>query len=616
MKIGGGVSVIDSLKLSIIGQSLATLPKSSRIKLYVVGVLQAFIAILDLAGVGIIGLLGALTITGVQSRQPGNRVYSALRYLNIQDLPLQKQAIVLGLLAVFLFVCRTLLTIFFARKTLYFLSVQGAKLGSKLLSNVLSRKLLFLQTRTSQEFLFMITMGANSLTIGILGTFINLIADLSLLLVMAIGLLYINPMIALETILLFVVVAFGVYRILHKKAGTLSEVQYKYSVRGNEKILEVLSSFRETFVRNRTDYYAKENEKIRMKLAYVYAETTFMPNISKYAIETTIVVGAFAICAIQFATQDAVHAIATLSIFLAAGARIAPAVLRVQQGAVLVRSSIGYAAPVLELIEELKGTKELPQSAENIDFDHVNFLPKVVLQNVSLKYPNAADFAIKNIDLDVEAGKVVALVGPSGAGKTSIVDVILGVIDPSSGQVQISGKVPSEAITLWPGALAYVPQDVIISRGTIRENVVIGFPVDESNDDDIWKALEVAELSDFVRSFPTGLDTEVGERGAKISGGQRQRLGIARALFTNPKLLILDEATSALDGETEANIAKSIQRLKGNVTVIMIAHRLSTIRDADLVVYMDRGSIIATGTFEEVRSKVEDFDRQAALMGL
>ena len=206
--------------------------------------------------------------------------------------------------------------------------------------------------------------------------------------------------------------------------------------------------------------------------------------------------------------------------------------------------------------------------------------------------------------------------GPSGAGKTSIVDVILGVIDPSSGQVQISGKAPSEAITQWPGALAYVPQDVIISRGTIRENVAIGFPVDVSNDDAIWKALEVAELSDFVRSFPTGLETEVGERGAKISGGQRQRLGIARALFTNPKLLILDEATSALDGETEANIAKSIQRLKGNVTVVMIAHRLSTIRDADLVVYMDRGSIIATGTFEEVRSNVEDFDRQAALMGL
>jgi len=610
------MSFIDSLKLSIIGQSLATLPKSSRIKLYIVGVLQALIAILDLAGVGIIGLLGALTITGVQSRQPGNRVYSVLSYLNIQDLTLQKQAIVLGLLAVLLFVLRTLLTIFFARKTLYFLSTQGAKLGSKLLSNILSRKLLFLQTRTSQEYLFMITMGANSLTIGILGTFINLIADLSLLVVMTIGLLYINPIIAIQTILLFVVVAFGVYRILHKKAGTLSEVQYKYSVRGNEKILEVLTSFRETFVRNRTDFYSKENERIRMKLAYVYAETTFMPNISKYAIETTIVIGAFAICAFQFATQDAVHAIATLSIFLAAGARIAPAVLRVQQGAVLVRSSIGYASPVLELIEELRGSKDLPLSSEYIDFEHVGFLPKVNLEGVSLKYPGASDFAIKNINLEFESGKVVALVGPSGAGKTSIVDVILGVIDPTTGNVKISGKDPFEAITSWPGALAYVPQDVIISRGTIRENIAIGFPPNNADDDAVWKSLEIAELADFVRSFPTGLDTEVGERGAKISGGQRQRLGIARALFTNPKLLILDEATSALDGETEANIAKSIQRLKGQVTVLMIAHRLSTIRDADLVIYMDKGSVIATGTFDEVRERVKDFDRQANLMGL
>jgi ABC-type multidrug transport system fused ATPase/permease subunit len=156
----------------------------------------------------------------------------------------------------------------------------------------------------------------------------------------------------------------------------------------------------------------------------------------------------------------------------------------------------------------------------------------------------------------------------------------------------------------------------MISDGTIRENVSMGYPRESASDELVWSALAVAQLSEFVSHLPEGLDTPVGERGAKISGGQRQRLGIARAMFTKPKMLVLDEATSALDGQTEADISDAIQNLKGSTTVIMIAHRLSTVRNADLVLYMDSGRIISRGSFEEVRKAVPDFDRQAQLMGL
>jgi ABC-type multidrug transport system fused ATPase/permease subunit len=197
-----------------------------------------------------------------------------------------------------------------------------------------------------------------------------------------------------------------------------------------------------------------------------------------------------------------------------------------------------------------------------------------------------------------------------------MIDVLLGVLNPDEGSVLISGLPPLLAVAKWPGAVSYVPQDVVIATGTIRENVALGYPSEVATDELVNSALRVAHLDKFVSELPNGIDTHVGERGAKISGGQRQRLGIARALFTRPHLLVLDEATSSLDGETEVSITDAIHELRGSTTVVVIAHRLSTVRDADIVIYLSNGSIKAIGTFDEVRKNVPDFDRQAKLMGL
>jgi ABC-type multidrug transport system fused ATPase/permease subunit len=189
-------------------------------------------------------------------------------------------------------------------------------------------------------------------------------------------------------------------------------------------------------------------------------------------------------------------------------------------------------------------------------------------------------------------------------------------LQPDTGNVLISSLPPLQAIAKWPGAISYVPQDVLIAAGTIRENVALGYPAELASDELILSALKIAQLDAFVANLPMGLDTQVGERGAELSGGQRQRLGIARAMFTKPHLLILDEATSSLDGTTEAEISDAISSLRGSTTVIMIAHRLSTVRYADLVVYMCDGRVKATGSFEQVRVSVPDFNQQANVMGL
>ena len=344
----------------------------------------------------------------------------------------------------------------------------------------------------------------------------------------------------------------------------------------------------------------------------------------KYVSEAVLVIGAFALAAVLFATRPVPVAAGSFAIFLATATRIMPSLLRLQSSALNIRSATGSATLAYSLAEDLGDSPDAAQDGEGgresmrqmLQRGYPDFVPSIEMHDVAFTYPGSHGTAIQGISMVVREGQSVALVGRSGAGKSTLADIILGVLPPDAGDVTVGDLRPVAAVRRWPGGIAYVPQDVMLSNDSLRANVALGVPRADIDDEPVWEALRRAHLADWVRQQPDGLDTEIGERGHRLSGGQRQRLGIARALFSRPRLLVLDEATSALDAETEAAITAMLDELEENVTTVIIAHRLSTVRNVDLVVYLDEGRAEAQGTFDEVCSLIPALRRQAALMGL
>ncbi len=602
--------------LRVIRRSLDLLPKSDRQKFAIVILLQFLLGLLDLLGVAIIGIIGALSIAGINSGVPGDRTQQVLEMLNLSNISFQSQVAVLGLGATFFLLARTFFSIFLSRKILSFLSYRGASISSTLVSKLLTQPLLGIRKNNSQETLFALTSGIQNLTMGVLATAINLISDFSLLLLLGLGLFYVDWITAVAALVFFVIVTLLIYYFSSTKSHDLGKINTELGIISAETILEVLNVYRELAVRNRREYYSRRIASDRKNLAGILAKIQFLPNISKYVMESSMVIGGLLLASVQFMLSDAKHAFATLTVFLAAGTRIAPAVMRVQQGLIMLKGAVGSAGPSLRLVAELSDAELSKTSSDVLRTDHSGFNPTLSIENASYTYPGNKVPTLQNLNLNIGAGEAVAIVGPSGAGKTTLIDLILGLLEIKVGDVNISGETPSAAIEKWPGAIAYVPQDVVIINGTILENVALGYDLEDLDPSRIWDALERAQLGDTVRLMPEGLQSLVGERGTKLSGGQRQRLGIARALFTCPRLIIFDEATSSLDGQTEQDISSAIYTLKGEVTLIVIAHRLSTVQSADKVIYLEDGCLRAIGSFDHVRSTVPDFDEQAKLMGL
>ena len=605
------------LRNSGIVRSIFVLNRSDRRKLFLVIALQSIFNVLDLLAIAAIGVVGALSIRGIASQTPGDRVFRILNLLGLENQSFQFQVFLFTIVAMFLFVLRTFLSITFTKRTLRFLSSRSAQLTSTLFSKTLNQPFTNLQMKSEQSMLYSLTNGIAIVTIAILGSLATLISDLTLLALLFFGMILVDPVTAIISLVFFGAIGLLMYILLHKRAKDLGELEFELNVASNQSILESIGSYREIFVLNRRSHYISKVTQLRSKLAKTTSEISFIPYVSKYVLESSVIVGGAIIAGIQFAVNDASRAVATLAIFLAAGTRIGPAVLRVQQGAIQIRGNLAATAPALQLIEDLSSYTPVPEDESVVTRPIQDFSPDIKITQCSFKYPGGNRDAIRDLSLTIGSGEFVVLVGSSGSGKSTLVDLILGILEPHEGQVTISSVSPRTAISQWPGLIGYVPQNVMLLNASIRENLLLGLDGGEAIDENrIWRALELAQLADFVRVLPDGLDSQVGDRGAKLSGGQRQRVGIARAILLEPKLLVLDEATSALDGTTEASISESLSTLRHDVTVIVIAHRLSSVKNAQKVVYLSEGEIEGVGSFDEIRSKIPEFENQVSKMEL
>lgn len=600
--------------------SLRLLDPRGRRLLGMAVLVQMATSLMDLAGVALIGLAGALSITTVAGQPAPARIKGLASTVGLGTLSDGALVAVFAGLATTVLLTKSVLAPFLLTRVYAFLARQEAMVSARLGRELLSRPLTFVQLRSTHESSAALIRGVNAATVIILGQMVVGASELALLGTLAISLLVMNPAVALGAVAFFGAITWALQRKLGARAARFGAERAHADTIASRTVQESLGAYREIVVADRRAFYLDRLDALRFRAARASAGSQLVAMFPKYIFEAALVAGAFALAAVLFATRPTSVAAGTFALFLAAATRVMPSLLRLQSAALMIRSASGPASYTFALAEDLGDTRTrhpddrdpAPQAPQR---RHPDFVPRVDLHGVSFTYPASADPAIRDVTMTIGEGRCAALVGRSGAGKSTLADLILGVLHPDAGSVTVAGLPAEEALRRWPGAVAYVPQEVMLVEDTVRANVALALPPELVDDELVWEALELAHLGDFVRTKPGGLDEPIGERGLRLSGGQRQRLGIARALFTRPRLLVLDEATSALDAETERAITAILADLD-DVTMVIIAHRLSTVRHADLVAYLEDGTISATGTFDEVCSRVGSLRQQAELMGL
>ncbi len=603
--------------------SLELLSKRDRIVIMLLIGVQFALALIDFVGVILIGLVAALSASAISGQVP-SQVSGVIDRIGLGDLDVITLAVILAAIAGLLFITKSILSFLMMRRSYRFLANRQAIVSGKLVSLLLARSILQVQKRSSQETAFALTSGANAATIGVLGSGITVAAEIAVIVVVLVAMTSVDVFVAIFSVALFAVIAVALHRLLATWASKLGQASSNAEIASAVAIQESLRTYREVIVTGRRGFYVDRFQQLRWQAASVQVDLQIMNQVPKYVFEIVLIVGAAALSVFQFYSNDVVTAVSVIAVFLVATSRISPALLRLQAAILNIRSAEGTATATYSLARELLDADDVrpldPEVIKRIELrsldSHADFDAAVSIHDVTLVYPEVARPAINHVSFSISKGSSVALVGATGAGKSTLADLILGVLSPQTGHVNISGLPAFEAISRWPGALAYVPQEIAVINDTIRSNVAAGLPTELISDERVWEALDRAQLGGYLRTQRKGLDSMIGEHGVKLSGGQRQRLGLARALYTRPKLLVLDEATSALDAETELAVSKALESLEGDVTLIIIAHRLATIRHCDQVAYLQDGNLLALGTFEEVRQQVPNFDRQAQLLGL
>ena len=590
---------------------LSTLPSADRAKLILLAAARVLANGFDILGLAGIALL-ATSFSTLASGQAG--IAPVTLPVFGQIVLSESQAVLVALVIVGLFVLKSFFSVWLGLLT----NLTLAKLEGHYV-RILTRQ--FFSQGSSEEGTQNETVSRfqNNIlvaTSGIqtyLNSIISLLTESTFLFVMLSAFLIVNPIVAASLFVYMTVILFLLSRLVNYRVRRNSRLGFSGSETSLNTSRELFSVRREVELAGRLDEWLQRILEGKMQAANSSAINGVLAGLPRHVIETSLLLGIFAFLGGVVIFSDLPSQAVTIGVFLAGGLRLVASILPIQAA---TQSMIGSAAVAQNAFGKIiLAQNQSPKLVTHDELDLTDFSPTLEFSSVSFGFKNSDVETLSGVSFRVEAKSKSAIVGPSGAGKTTAFEIATGFRVPASGMVRIGGMEPRRLSSQQPGLIGIVPQRPHLISGTLAENIALS----TSSSIDVEKVrtcLELAGLSHFIINGKLNLDSKISPDFGEFSGGEIQRLGLARALYRDPKILFLDEATSALDAETESKVNQTLDKLRGNMTIVLIAHRLSTVMNADNIIYLDKGKVVAQGTFQELKAKVPDFAKAVELMDL
>ena len=558
--------------------------------------LRALTAIFDLAGILAIGFLATSMALFVTQGENENRLVQIgsinIPAFSIESLP----SITLMILGLFIF--KAITSIWLTYRLANFLAKIEARAARTIAQKAFGQGLEATRANSLDETIFAVQIGSPSAFNGLLNSVGSLVAEGFLFVLVILSFAIVNPSVAIITIVYFGVIGFLIQifigRLMQKTGSRIAE----NTIQANSNLSDLGDVMRETSILGRQDYYFNLIYKSRLKTAGNNATQFVLQGMPRYIVETALIVALALFTLFQILEGDLSSSAVTLGIFLSGGLRLTASLLPLQSALLTIKQSIPPANRAFQIL--YKTNNRAPYDSRMMQTGEFEAPLDVFVEDVDFSFKGMDTNTLSQVSLEIPSGKQAAFIGLSGAGKSTLADLLLGLLEPTRGKILIGQMNPVDLIQYQPGLLGYVPQKPGMISGTIAENIALGHQLDDIDNHRLERAVVDSHLSDLIASLPEGVMTNIGKGKDQLSGGQLQRIGLARALYTEPKLLIMDEATSALDAESENEINRALDKMRGRVTVILIAHRLNTIQRSDVVFFLNNGRIEDSGTFPEL----------------
>ena len=571
-------------------------------KFFLLQLLIIFMSITEVISLMLIG--GFLSIISDFEQIYNNSIaFYFFNYLD-QDTPEQFIAVI-GFGVLFFLIFSALLSVFTVWRLSIFSAQIGAHLSSQLFAYYMLQPWLFHAAGNSSELINKIAAETERVNSGIISPLLQLNAKIILAFLICISLFIYDPIVA--SLIAFVfsssyfVLFFTVRRSLTINGERISRFQaLRYKLMG-----EGFGGIKELLLSGRQNYFIDQFEEASINFSYAKARNLIFGQIPRYFIEMIAfsMVIIFVLYLVLTSTASLASIFPVISLYALAALKLLPALQQIYYSLSMIR---GHLPGLHNMEEDLKRSSEESNQESLFDLttNEYNFSKNVRFENISFSYEGTSQKTLQNINLNIGCNQTIGIVGSSGSGKSTIIDILLGLIQPDSGGIFLDDvKLDSTNLRLWQQSIGFVSQNIFLADETIEKNITFGILNEQVDKEKLSTAIALAQLKDFILSLPRKEKTIVGERGVQLSGGQRQRIGIARALYNNSKTLILDEATSSLDGITEKLIMESINSFMGKKTLVIIAHRLSTVKKCDQIYLLEKGKILEEGNFEVLSKK-------------